>query len=414
MCDTYLSDSQCISQITKWAKEESTLQEPALRFLCLASYPEETSTISRNILKNEGLLPLILGFIRNEEIIFHKEISRDDYQIGNFIAKGSGGVIYECQYKGETAVIKKCTSDGILYTSKEEVRTELALMSILKHPHILSCYGGHLGKSPYILMPRAPFCLESILLGEPSEEKINLPWTIRYKIAYEIALGMDYIHSWKAVHRDLKAANILLNEKFDVFITDFGVSRSTDNRMTLNLGTIFWMAPEMFQGDGTYTNAIDIYSYGVLLWEMAARETPYNELESWAIPTKVVEGLRPTIPKDCPKEFASLIEECWQNNPSLRPTFSEITDKLKSHVDYSQCSHHLLSSKRSVSSIVRIPNRSNSSIGHQRSRPTSTPHNDKLEVNNPMDISDSLKAMKDLPQTRKWAPVSPLRGKTST
>jgi len=181
----------------------------------------------------------------------------------------------------------------------------------------------------------ASYCLQDILLAVDEEENFvtDLPLPIRYKIAYEISLGMEYIQSWGLIHRDLKSGNILLNEEFDCFITDFGLSRLTENRMTLNLGTVHWMAPEVFQGDGSYTAAIDVFSFGIILWEIVARRIPYTDLQTWAIPEKVVDGLRPIIPEDCPTDLKQLMESCWDDAPERRPSFSQISNKLKPFVD---------------------------------------------------------------------------------
>ena len=175
--------------------------------------------------------------------------------------------------------------------------------------------------------------MENILLGNEGQ-RLELPWEVKYKIILEIAQGMEYIHDWEIIHRDLKSANVLLNDNFDCFLTDFGLSRATDQRMTLNLGTVFWMAPEVFSGDGTYTKSVDVFSFGVLLWEIVTRETPYNDLPSWSVPDKVIAGERLTIPSSCPIELKNLIESCWHQNPSRRPTFSQIVEIVKPKVDY--------------------------------------------------------------------------------
>ena len=286
----------------------------------------------RGIIRDEGLLPMMIDYIRNGDFYFHKFIAKEDFQQGKIIASGAGGKIFECDWNGNHVVVKQCADQGILFSSKEEIRMEVALMSIFSHPNVLYCLGANLrAKYPYFLMPRANYCLEYLILGdEENNLQIPLPFGVRYSFAHQIALGMGYIHTWKIIHRDLKSANILVNEDFRCYITDFGISRLSDkNRMTLNLGTISWMAPELFKGDGHYTEAVDVYSFGVLLWELAARKRPHVDCESWSIPDQVIRGLRPTIPPSCPPEFTEIINSCWRKNPAKRPTFSQLAVQFK-------------------------------------------------------------------------------------
>jgi serine/threonine protein kinase len=182
-----------------------------------------------------------------------------------------------------------------------------------------------------ILILLARCSLEDLLMCTDSNgAKMHIPWGLRLQIAYEIAVGMDYIHSWKIIHRDLKSGNILINEHYHCYIIDFGISRSSRNhRMTLNLGTTSWMAPELFEGDGRYTPAVDVYSFGMLLWEIASRTRPHQNMVSTNIADCVIKGWRPDIPSNCPPSFAKLIHSAWAQNPQSRPTFAQIAATLK-------------------------------------------------------------------------------------
>jgi serine/threonine protein kinase len=173
------------------------------------------------------------------------------------------------------------------------------------------------------------------MCADSNGAKMNIPWTLRYQFAYEIALGMDHIHSWNVIHRDLKSGNVLITEHYHCYIIDFGISRSNrSNRMTLNLGTTSWMAPEILDGDGRYTPAVDVYSYGMLLWEIAARTRPHQNMITVNITDSVLKGWRPEIPPDCPPTFARLIERSWDHNPQKRPTFAQIAAILKENIGF--------------------------------------------------------------------------------
>jgi serine/threonine protein kinase len=103
------------------------------------------------------------------------------------------------------------------------------------------------------------------------------------------------------------------------------------SKRTLISSNIFqtqWMAQEILVGNQPYTPKADIYSFGVVLWELVTRKIPFEEHNTWEIPNIVGRGDRPPIPKDCPSKFASLIHSCWQENPSKRPSFTTISEQI--------------------------------------------------------------------------------------
>ena len=114
-----------------------------------------------------------------------------------------------------------------------------------------------------------------------------------------------------------------------VKITDFGISRDVGEEiMTGQMGTCHWMAPEVLASEA-YGLPADVYSYGVVLWEIFARETPYRNINPAMIPYQVLHiGLRPDINKIESQGVKSLIMRCWAKEQKTRPTFSEILDIL--------------------------------------------------------------------------------------
>lgn len=124
---------------------------------------------------------------------------------------------------------------------------------------------------------------------------------------------MNYLHSFATpiIHRDLKSLNILLDSCFRAKIADFGWTRLKGDRMTNRIGTFQWMAPEVINGE-VYTEKADIFSYGIILWEIAAREPPYKNIMGTKVSIDVVKyDLRPEIPKGTPEPFMKLIKRCW-------------------------------------------------------------------------------------------------------
>lgn len=149
-------------------------------------------------------------------------------------------------------------------------------MESLRHPNVVLFYGACV-KYPNlgIVMEYCENKSLDILLANKS---IDLPWDERKRIALEIATGMNYLHCFKPkpiIHRDLKSLNILIDECLRAKIGDFGWTRLKAEKMTKMIGSHQWMAPEVITGE-QYSEKADIFSYGIILWEIAAREKPYK------------------------------------------------------------------------------------------------------------------------------------------
>lgn len=155
------------------------------------------------------------------------------------------------------------------------------------------------------------------------------PWTLVKRVAQGTAQGMLYLHSGKppVLHRDLKSANILLDGSYTAKLCDFGLSRlkETHNRgMTGNCGTVQWMAPEVL--DSThYDEKADVFSYGIVCWELLTRERPYAGMNAIQCALAVLtRNQRPEIPSWCPASLSSLIRACLMKDPNKRPSFDQV------------------------------------------------------------------------------------------
>lgn len=159
-------------------------------------------------------------------------------------------------------------------------------------------------------------------------------------IAIGIAKALEYLHARAPplIHRDLKSNNILLSDTLEPKLIDFGVSRGiVDLTMTAGVGTPFWTAPEVLEGD-RYTEQADIYSFGVVLSELDTYKTPYadaltedgGKARHFRILQEVMSGeLRPSFSDDCPPRILRVGTACLSLDPTSRPTAQKVVQELR-------------------------------------------------------------------------------------
>ncbi|CDW75474.1 protein kinase [Stylonychia lemnae] len=256
--------------------------------------------------------------------------------IGDRIGEGAHAQVFCGEYMGSKVAIKRFRNDD--NHSHKAFLTEVdILMSFKGHPNIILFLGGFKqGPFSYIVTEFAKHLNLSSYIkkikrqekGNKQREILTLESKIRW--ALQIARGANYLHKQEPqiLHRDFKAENILVISNDLVKICDFGPI--DDNwQQTETIGTVPWMAPE-FLSDKIFTHKSDIYSYGVLLWEIFTEDELYPELRPIQIHFQVIHNdLRPEMPKDINSDIKALIEICWHKLPGQRPEFDQIIKMLK-------------------------------------------------------------------------------------
>ncbi|XP_062161178.1 serine/threonine/tyrosine-protein kinase HT1 [Alnus glutinosa] len=212
---------------------------------------------------------------------------------------------------------------------KQFVR-EVTLLSGLHHQNVIK----------FVAACRKPpvYCVITEYLSEGSLraylhklERKSLPLQKLIAIALDIARGMEYIHSQGVIHRDLKPENVLIDQDFHMKIADFGIAceEAYCDSLADDPGTYRWMAPEMIKHK-SYGRRVDVYSFGLILWEMVAGTIPYEDMNPIQAAFAVVnKNLRPAIPGDCPPAMRALIEQCWSLQSEKRPEFWQVVKVLE-------------------------------------------------------------------------------------
>ncbi|RGB33866.1 kinase-like domain-containing protein, partial [Rhizophagus diaphanus] len=152
----------------------------------------------------------------------------------------------------------------------------------------------------------------------------------RIKIIYIIINALYYIHKENSIHRDLHSGNILYSQFNDSWdISDLGFCGPADKPSTSIYGNLPYIAPEIISGKQT-TKASDIYSIGMLMWEISSGQPPFNNHEhDYDLALNIINGMRPKIISQVPLKYKNLMEQCWNANPLERPDVWKEISKIK-------------------------------------------------------------------------------------
>ncbi|KAH9503786.1 hypothetical protein Btru_066622, partial [Bulinus truncatus] len=254
-----------------------------------------------------------------------------DITLGNLIGSGNFGCVYDgVLCKDQLKVAVKTMQDTQSAQLKEFI-IEALIMKDFEHPNVLKLIG-MAEKDPGVPYVILPFMDNGDLLTYVRNESLDLSLHDVIKFGADIASGMAYLGSLKFVHRDLAARNCMLDSSLTVKVADFGLCRdiyekgyySSDNKKVL---PVRWMAIECIDS-GSYTTKSDVWSLGVVLWELLTRGmTPYPGVDGWDI-INYLRHRRLAMPFFCPDRLYYLMMLCWAKDPKVRPSFSVIEKEL--------------------------------------------------------------------------------------
>ncbi|XP_069956488.1 mitogen-activated protein kinase kinase kinase 10-like isoform X4 [Cherax quadricarinatus] len=300
-----------------------------------------------------GIFPSnFVAEVQNIKDVEPVEIDFNELELEEVIGVGGFGKVYRGLWRGEEVAVKAARQDPDedISVTIENVQQEAKLFWLLKHENIVALKGACLVEPNLCLVMEYA---RGGSLNRVLQQRKAIGPSVLTDWAIQIARGMNYLHNQapvRIIHRDLKSSNVLLSESIDknelqfktLKITDFGLAREVSKTTRMSAaGTYAWMAPEVIK-TSTFSKASDVWSYGVVLWELLTGESPYKGIDTLAIAYGVaMNKLWLHIPSTVPTNWRKLMEGCWELDPHARPVFEEILSKLDeiSRSNFTQTPH---------------------------------------------------------------------------
>lgn len=260
-------------------------------------------------------------------------INYSDLTLGRMIGEGAFGKVYEGKWRGKGVAVKVLVCQDLRSDILHEFQSEVEIMSVLRHPNICRLLGACMDPPNRALV--VELMQRGSLWGVLRTHRKTLTMDQRTRFIYDTAKGMAYLHHFERpiLHRDLKSPNLLVDKNYNIKLSDFGLARVKAHvqTMTGNCGTVQWMAPEVL-GNQKYTEKADVFSFGIVIWEIMTGECPYDGMSQIQAALGVLNrNLRPNIPRDCPPFFSRLMKACWNRQPELRPSFPHIVSAFRTY-----------------------------------------------------------------------------------
>ncbi|VAI71233.1 unnamed protein product [Triticum turgidum subsp. durum] len=270
-------------------------------------------------------------------------IKNSDLEELRELGSGTFGTVYHGKWRGSDVAIKRISDRCFVGKPSEEQRmktdfwNEACKLSSLHHPNVVAFYGVVLdGPGGSVATVTEYMANGSLRQALQRHEKI-FDRRRRLLIVMDVAFGMEYLHGRNIVHFDLKSDNLLVNlrdpQRPICKVGDLGLSKVKCQTLISGgvRGTLPWMAPELLNGSSNLVSEkVDVFSFGIVMWELLTGEEPYADLHYGAIIGGIVNNtLRPLVPESCDPQWRSLMEQCWLAEPTERPSFTEVVKRLR-------------------------------------------------------------------------------------
>ncbi|XP_044429310.1 uncharacterized protein [Triticum aestivum] len=271
-------------------------------------------------------------------------IKNSDLEELRELGSGTFGTVYHGKWRGSDVAIKRISDRCFVGKPSEEQRmktdfwNEACKLSSLHHPNVVAFYGVVLdGPGGSVATVTEYMANGSLRQALQRHENRIFDRRRRLLIVMDVAFGMEYLHGRNIVHFDLKSDNLLVNlrdpQRPICKVGDLGLSKVKCQTLISGgvRGTLPWMAPELLNGSSNLVSEkVDVFSFGIVMWELLTGEEPYADLHYGAIIGGIVNNtLRPLVPESCDPQWRSLMEQCWSAEPTERPSFTEVVKRLR-------------------------------------------------------------------------------------
>lgn len=259
------------------------------------------------------------------------EIHWEDLQLREEIGQGSYAAVYHGIWNGSDVAVKVYFGNGYREETLQDYRKEIDIMKRLRHPNVLLFMGAVY--SPERLAIVTELLPRGSLFKNLHRNNQTLDIRRRLRMALDVAKGVNYLHRRNPpiVHRDLKSSNLLVDKNWTVKVGDFGLSRLKDATLLTTKsgrGTPQWMAPEVLRNEPSNEKS-DVFSFGVILWELMTQSIPWKNLNSLQVVGVVgFMNRRLELPEGLDPHVASIINDCWRSDPDQRPSFEELIQRM--------------------------------------------------------------------------------------
>ena len=253
-----------------------------------------------------------------------------NYKVIRLLGEGSFGKAFLCENQSTNliCVIKQIVVEGMNQKEKDDVFNEATILGKLDHQNIIKFFEVFDSKIPKHTLNIVTEYADGGDLSEKIKSQNNKPFTESEILDYftQICLALKHIHEKKIIHRDLKSGNIFLMKSGLVKLGDFGIAKGFKNTMDkaqTMVGTPYYLSPEILENK-PYDEKIDIWSLGVLLYEMMTFKMPFNASSLPMLSVKIMRGNYTPPPSVYTKDLREIVSKCLMVNPSKRPTIQEI------------------------------------------------------------------------------------------
>ncbi|KAK7590335.1 hypothetical protein V9T40_001948 [Parthenolecanium corni] len=252
-------------------------------------------------------------------------IQESELQLDECIGKGEFGDVLLGTLRNEKVAVK------ILKNSSEAAQkflAEASLMTSLRHENLVQLLGLVFDRKHCILLITEYMSKGSLVDYLRSRGRLHVTKKDQINFAADTSSGMEYLESRKVVHRDLAARNVLISEEGVAKVADFGLAREENYNVDCTKLPIKWTAPEALRL-GIFSNKSDMWSFGVLLWEIYSfGRVPYPRIPQADVVKHVEKGYKMEAPDGCPPEIYEIMQQTWNLVPEKRPAFKDVKTEL--------------------------------------------------------------------------------------